>query len=148
MTALPDVPTTAEAGLPNYETSGWLVLLAPRGTPKPVIAKLNRELDAAARRPGGARPLHRAGRRAASRYARRSSPKFIASETAKWRDIIDKAGITIQMTATAAPALPPSDMTIEDSVLIAGAGPVGLAAAANLVRQRRAGDGAGGRNAT
>ncbi len=40
MTALPDVPTTAEAGLKNYETFGWLALLAPAGTPKPIIEKL------------------------------------------------------------------------------------------------------------
>src|SRR5947209_2252295 len=46
MTALPNVPTAAEAGVANYETSGWLGLLAPRGTPKPIVAKLNQEFVA------------------------------------------------------------------------------------------------------
>ncbi len=38
---LPDVPTASEAGVPGYEATIWLGLMAPRGTPKPVIEKLN-----------------------------------------------------------------------------------------------------------
>ena len=38
---LPDVPTTAEAGLPDYEMDIWFGLVAPRGTPKPVIDQIN-----------------------------------------------------------------------------------------------------------
>jgi len=41
---LPDVPTVAEAGVPGYEYSTWYGMLAPAGTPQPVIAKLNRAL--------------------------------------------------------------------------------------------------------
>jgi tripartite-type tricarboxylate transporter receptor subunit TctC len=94
MAALPDVPTAAEAGLQNYEASGWFALLAPRGTPKPIVAKLNQELAAAAADPAvrqrfleqGAEPLVIAPEEAA---------KFISAETAKWRDIITKAGIPV-----------------------------------------------------
>ncbi len=39
--ALPNVPTTKEAGLPEYQTSAWNALFAPKGTPKEIIAKLN-----------------------------------------------------------------------------------------------------------
>jgi tripartite-type tricarboxylate transporter receptor subunit TctC len=39
--AAPDLPTVAEAGLPGYDVSGWFGLLAPRGTPQPVIQQLN-----------------------------------------------------------------------------------------------------------
>lgn len=39
--ALPDVPTTKEAGLPDYQVSAWNALFAPKGTPKEVVAKLN-----------------------------------------------------------------------------------------------------------
>ena len=42
--ALPDVPTIVESGLPGFEASSWFGLLAPAGTPKPVIAKLNGEI--------------------------------------------------------------------------------------------------------
>jgi tripartite-type tricarboxylate transporter receptor subunit TctC len=38
---LPDVPTVAEAGLPGYEFVGWTALVAPRGTPRPIIALLS-----------------------------------------------------------------------------------------------------------
>jgi tripartite-type tricarboxylate transporter receptor subunit TctC len=38
--ALPDVPTVAEAGVPGYEASSWIGLLAPSGTPQPVVARL------------------------------------------------------------------------------------------------------------
>ena len=43
---LPDVPTVAEAGVPGYENSTWSGIAAPARTPRPVIARLNRELAA------------------------------------------------------------------------------------------------------
>jgi len=42
---LPDVPTVAEAGLPGYLSYAWFGLLAPRGTPAPVLAKINAEVN-------------------------------------------------------------------------------------------------------
>jgi tripartite-type tricarboxylate transporter receptor subunit TctC len=42
---LPDVPTTAEAGMPGLESSAWFGVLAPHGTPNAVVAKLNREIN-------------------------------------------------------------------------------------------------------
>jgi tripartite-type tricarboxylate transporter receptor subunit TctC len=39
--SLPDLPTTAEAGLPNYQASAWNAIFAPKGTPAPILAKLN-----------------------------------------------------------------------------------------------------------
>ena len=44
LTAAPDVPTIAEGGLPGYEVAQWFGVFVPAGTPKPLIAKLNREL--------------------------------------------------------------------------------------------------------
>jgi tripartite-type tricarboxylate transporter receptor subunit TctC len=43
-TVLPDVPTIAEAGVPGYESTIWLGLMAPAGTPKPIVDKLNAEI--------------------------------------------------------------------------------------------------------
>ncbi len=43
---LPDVPTMAESGLKGYEAYVWMGMLAPRGTPAPIIARLNREMNA------------------------------------------------------------------------------------------------------
>ena len=92
MTAMPDVPTTAEAGIKNYETSGWLGLLAPRGTPKPIVTKLNQEIAAAlADKAVRDRFVEQGGEAVGG--TPEEFAKFISSETVKWRDIITKAGI-------------------------------------------------------
>jgi tripartite-type tricarboxylate transporter receptor subunit TctC len=41
LASLPDLPTSAEAGLPEFEAQGWNGLFAPKGTPPAIIAKLN-----------------------------------------------------------------------------------------------------------
>jgi tripartite-type tricarboxylate transporter receptor subunit TctC len=92
MAALPDVPTTAESGVQNYINSGWFVLLAPKGTPKPIVTKLNEEFTAALKDPAlrekfteqGAEPVVMTPEELA---------KFMSAEAVKWRDIITKAGI-------------------------------------------------------
>ena len=48
---MPDVPTIAEAGVPGYETTIWLGIMAPKGTPQPVIDKLNAEINKAINKP-------------------------------------------------------------------------------------------------
>ena len=48
---LPDVPTANEAGVPGYEATIWLGLMAPAGTPKPIIDKLNAAVNALVKRP-------------------------------------------------------------------------------------------------
>ncbi|MDJ0391262.1 tripartite tricarboxylate transporter substrate binding protein [Roseomonas sp. E05] len=49
--ALPEVPTTAEAGLPGYTVDAWFAIFAPAGTPRPVIETVNAALRAATRQP-------------------------------------------------------------------------------------------------
>ena len=48
---LPDVPTVIDSGVPGYEATIWLGLMAPAGTPKPIIDKLNAAINAAVKRP-------------------------------------------------------------------------------------------------
>jgi tripartite-type tricarboxylate transporter receptor subunit TctC len=48
---MPDVPTIAEAGVPGYESTIWLGMMAPKGTPQPVIDKLNAEINKAINKP-------------------------------------------------------------------------------------------------
>jgi tripartite-type tricarboxylate transporter receptor subunit TctC len=92
MTALPNIPTVSEAGLKNFESIGWLCLMAPKGTPKPLVEKLNQEIAAAVKDDTVRAKVIEQGTEPVS-----SSPeelgKFIVSETAKWRDVIAKAGI-------------------------------------------------------
>src|SRR4051812_41504492 len=90
--ALPEVPTVAEAGLPEYEVSTWYGLLATAGTPRPVIARLNAEI---------VRIMHapELGERLAAMATepRTSTPEefaaYLAQEHAKWGDLIRKAGL-------------------------------------------------------
>ena len=90
--ALPDVPTVAESGVPGYEATNWYGVLAPAGTPKPVVDKLNGAIvetlhsadvtEAIVRQ--GAEPL-------------RSTPaefeRYLKSEISKWTTVIQKAGV-------------------------------------------------------
>jgi tripartite-type tricarboxylate transporter receptor subunit TctC len=92
MAALPDVPTTAEAGLPNYQASGWFVMLAPKGTPQPIVAKLNQETSAALSDPALREKYTEQGAEALV-FTPDGVGKFIAAEIIKWREIITKAGI-------------------------------------------------------
>jgi tripartite-type tricarboxylate transporter receptor subunit TctC len=48
---MPGVPTAAEAGVPNYEASSWFGIVAPAGTPQPIVERLRREIAAAVRTP-------------------------------------------------------------------------------------------------
>jgi tripartite-type tricarboxylate transporter receptor subunit TctC len=92
MTALPDVPTAAEAGVKNYETSAWLALLAPAGTPKPNVDRSYKALAEAVKDPTVKARLTEQGAEPVS-PGPEELEKFMASETVKWRDIINKAGI-------------------------------------------------------
>ena len=69
--ALPDIPTTAEAGMPRYKAVGWFGLMAPATTPASIVGKLSDAVAQAVRAPevicGAARPRHRADRQPAGR---------------------------------------------------------------------------------
>jgi tripartite-type tricarboxylate transporter receptor subunit TctC len=90
--ALPDTPTTTQAGLPEYKVSGWFALAAPANTPKPILEKLNRELAAAMKDPAVRQGFEKAGAEPMS-LALDAAKKFHAAEIVKYRDIISKAGI-------------------------------------------------------
>ena len=90
--ALPDTPTTTEAGLPEYKVSGWFALLAPAGTPKPILEKLNKELTAALNDPAVRQGFAKAGAETIA-LPLDQAKKFHADEIKKYHDIITKAGI-------------------------------------------------------
>jgi len=90
--ALPDTPTTTEAGLPAYQVNGWFALLAPGGTPRPILEKLNKEMTAALNDPGVRKGFETAGAVTLA-LPLDTAKKFHADEIAKYRDIIAKAGI-------------------------------------------------------
>jgi tripartite-type tricarboxylate transporter receptor subunit TctC len=92
LAALPDTPTTAEAGLPEYQASGWFAMQVPRGTPKEIVEKINHEMAAALADPVVRQRFEQQGAEPKV-IPPQEAARFILSEIAKWRDIITKAGI-------------------------------------------------------
>ncbi len=92
--ALASVPTLSDAGIKVPDIDVWMALLAPKGTPATVVARLNRELTQALAAKDVQDKLQSAGLLAdpSSPQALRS---FIASEAERWRPVIEEAGIKI-----------------------------------------------------
>ena len=90
--ALPDMPTIAEQGLPGYEAVQWGGLLAPAGTQREIIAKLNKEVVAILRMPETAERLT-----GDSAEIVASTPEefaaFVKAELVKWAKAVKAAGI-------------------------------------------------------
>jgi tripartite-type tricarboxylate transporter receptor subunit TctC len=92
---LPNVPTIAEAGLPGYEATIWIGLMAPAGTPKPIVDKLNTEINKVLNRPDlkeawakqGAAPLI---------MTPAEFDKYLRADIEKWAKVIRNANIKAQ----------------------------------------------------
>ncbi|MBO9650503.1 MAG: tripartite tricarboxylate transporter substrate binding protein [Variovorax sp.] len=89
---LPEVPTMAEAGLPGYETSTWGGLLAPAGTPKPIVARIAAETTRILALPDVKQRLMDAGVEPVGGTPEQFSA-FIAQEMGKWAKVAKDAGI-------------------------------------------------------
>jgi len=93
--AMPDVPTIAEQGLPGFEASSWYGLVAPAGTPAPVVATLTAEVGKALKAPDvqariaqlGGEPGHVTGA---------AFGAFMQDEARKWAAVIKASGATAE----------------------------------------------------
>jgi tripartite-type tricarboxylate transporter receptor subunit TctC len=89
---IPDVPTISESGLPGYAAANWIGVVAPAGTPQPIIAKLHQEISAIQDSPEAQKQFANEG----ADIIRMSSSvfgDFIASELTKWGRVVKEAGI-------------------------------------------------------
>lgn len=88
--ALPDVPTTKEAGLPDYQVSAWNALFAPKGIPQDVATKLNATLVAALDDPNTRKRLLELGSVIPDKAGRspQALQKLVESEVARWNPIL------------------------------------------------------------
>lgn len=89
---LPRVPTMMEAGMAGYETSTWGGVLAPAGTPKAVVTKLNLEINKALNAPDVRQRLQEAGIEAGGGTPQQFT-EFIQTEMVKWAKVAKDAGI-------------------------------------------------------
>ena len=92
---LPDVPTVAESGIPGYQASSWNAISVPAKTPRPIIDRLNKEINIALAAPEVKSKLLDLGV-----TARGSTPEemktHLASDINKWRGVIERAKIPKQ----------------------------------------------------
>jgi tripartite-type tricarboxylate transporter receptor subunit TctC len=92
---VPDMPTIDESGLPGYEFSNWIGIVAPAGTPPAIVARLHKELSAIQETPDLKKQFAHEGADAV-RMSSAEYGKFIASETAKWGRVVKEAGLKPQ----------------------------------------------------
>ncbi len=92
--ALPDVPTVSEAGLVGYEMTTWYGILAPKGTPKEIVAKINQEVRAILKSPEMKKRLDEIGAEPGG-ISPDQFAAFIKSEIAKWAKLVKQTGATV-----------------------------------------------------
>jgi tripartite-type tricarboxylate transporter receptor subunit TctC len=90
--AIPDVPTLSEAGLPGYEATNWWGIVAPAGTPRPIVERLHRELTAVIASAETRKRFEAEGADALPMSSAEFS-RFITTEIAKWARVVKDAGI-------------------------------------------------------
>ena len=92
--AFPDLPTAAEAGLPNYEVATWYGLFAPKGTPPDVVERMAKELKAALQVPAIKEAWERNGSDVPD-VAGADFGKMVSTEVARWRKVVTEANVKL-----------------------------------------------------
>ena len=91
-TKLPDVPTVAESGFPGFEAVQWIGLLAPRGTPKEIVDRINRIVNNAIKDPAMAQRFAAQGMTPAGTTPEEFQ-KVIETEVKQWKEVAKAANI-------------------------------------------------------
>ncbi|NRF65856.1 tripartite tricarboxylate transporter substrate binding protein [Aquincola sp. S2] len=90
--SLPNVPTSAEAGMPGYEVESWFAVFAPAGTPAAVVARLSAEIKAIVESEAYRRKMDEQGAFAAYMDSA-TLARFVDHELAAWANVVKSAGI-------------------------------------------------------
>lgn len=91
---LPDLPTTGEQGMPSFVAVNWIGLIAPAGTPEPIIKKLHEAVLAAAQQPEVKQQLAQAAVEVSTSTSPTDFQAFITDEYEKWGKIVKDAKVT------------------------------------------------------
>jgi tripartite-type tricarboxylate transporter receptor subunit TctC len=92
---LPQLPTLAESGFPTFVMPGWGGLMAPAGTPKPIVDKINAAINEVFKLPDIRKRLATMSMQAAGGTPA-DMAAFVKAETARWADVIRAANIKIE----------------------------------------------------
>ena len=90
---LPDVPTVAEAGVPGFSALAWYAVVAPRGTPAPIVARINADLVALIRTPEVQKRFADQGATSVGNTPEEAAA-FIASEARLWGEVVRRTNLT------------------------------------------------------
>jgi tripartite-type tricarboxylate transporter receptor subunit TctC len=92
--ALPDVPTTVEAGLPDFQVSAWNAVFAPRGTPPEIVKRLHDALARALKDETTRKRLLDLGGDLTNEAAQTPEglQRLVESEVARWNKVLKEAG--------------------------------------------------------
>jgi tripartite-type tricarboxylate transporter receptor subunit TctC len=93
--ALPDVPTSAEAGLPGFEFSTWYGIMARKGTPQEAIDRMTKEVKAAMALPAMQAAWEKNGSDVPD-VSGADFAKVVAADVARWRKVVTEAGIKLE----------------------------------------------------
>jgi tripartite-type tricarboxylate transporter receptor subunit TctC len=92
LAVLPDIPTMQEAGVPDFESYNWQGVIAPAGTPRAIVERLNREINAILTQPATRNLIASTGSEVGGGTAD-AFGALIRSETEKWGKVVRQAGI-------------------------------------------------------
>ena len=92
--ALPDVPSMAEAGFPGIDVVNYFALVAPAGTPAAIVQQLNAAINEVVSEQAGRDYLTKLGFRVAPRSAAESQA-YMTSEVAKWGEMVRTVGVYV-----------------------------------------------------
>jgi tripartite-type tricarboxylate transporter receptor subunit TctC len=90
--AAPEIPPLNEAGLPGYDVSSWFMVVAPGGTPKEIVSKLNAELRAILSEEEIVANVNRRGLIPVVSGPPEELQAFVTSEIVRWAEVVKKAG--------------------------------------------------------
>lgn len=91
----PDVPTMAESGLPGYDVSAWFGLLAPAGTPKPVVDLLYKNIGDILKQPDMVKQLFELGAEPGGNTPE-AFARYIAADVEKWTRVVAATGVKVE----------------------------------------------------
>ena len=91
---LPELPAIAESGYPGFEALAWNGVMVPAATPRPIVARLNAEIDAILKQPDVVQKMNAAGFQLVG-GAPEDLSALIKSETERWTPVIRRLGLKI-----------------------------------------------------